>query len=134
MRCRSLHAPSYGGGPVTPNFTPRLIDSKEHDFGRGKCSSTDAAIKLWLSHNQLAGTKPKVAQLTDKDPRDGCRVERRTWSGGTAGSEVVLYRIEGGGHTIPGGAQYLPERIIGKTCQDFDGLKTIWRFFERCSR
>ncbi len=124
----------YNGGPVTPNFTPRLIDSKTHDFGRGECSSTDAAIELWLAHNGLTGTAPKVVRLPDKDPRDGCRVERRTWSDGKAGSEVVLYRIEEGGHTIPGGPQYLPARIIGKACQDFDGLKTIWQFFERCSR
>ncbi len=124
----------YNGGPITPNFTPRLVDSKKHDFGRGECSSTDAAIKLWLGRNGLAGTKPEIVKLPDKNPRDGCRVERRTWPGGTAGSEVVLYRIEGGGHTIPGGVQYLSERIIGKTCGDFDGIKTIWQFFERSSR
>ncbi len=28
----------------------------------------------------------------------------------------------------------LSERIIGKTCRDFDGLQTIWQFFEHCSR
>ncbi len=123
----------YNGGPITPNLMPRLIDSKTHDFQRGAGSSTDAAIKLWLHFNGLAGKKPRVERLPDKNPHDGCRVVRRSWSGGKAGSQVVLYRIEGGGHTIPGGVQYLPERIIGKTCGDFDGLKTIWRFFENSS-
>ena len=123
----------YGGDPVTPNFTPRLIDSKTRDFGRGAGSSTDEAVKLWLNHNGLDGKKPTIERLPDKDPRDGCRVERRSWSGGKSGSRMVLYRIEGGGHTIPGGTQYLPERIIGRTCRDFDGLQAIWQFFKGCS-
>lgn len=124
----------YDGGPITPNFTPRLVDSKKRDFGRGECTSTDTAIKLWLANNGLGKTPPTVSQLPDKAPRDGCQVERRVWSGGREGREVVLYRIEGGGHTIPGGVQYLPERIVGPTCRDFDGLRTIWKFFERHSR
>ncbi len=124
----------YEGGPITPNFTPRLVDSKTYDFGRGACSSTDAAVQKWLDFNGLDQKQPRLTRLKDQDPRDGCRVERRVWTGGKAGVEVVLYRIEGGGHTIPGGVQYLPERLIGKTCQDFDGLNTIWQFFQRCRR
>lgn len=124
----------YNGGPITPNFTPRFVDSKTREFGRGECTSTDTAVKLWLTQNGLSETQPTVSQLPDKAPRDGCRVERRHWSGGREGSEVVLYRIEGGGHTIPGKAQYLPQRIIGPTCRDFDGLRTIWQFFKRHSR
>jgi len=124
----------YHGGPITPNFLPRLVNSKRHDFGRGTCITTDAAVRLWLVRNGLTGKKPQVSKLPDKAPRDGCRVERHVWTGGKSGTEVVLYRIEGGGHTIPGGVQYLPRRIIGRTCGDFDGLQEIWRFFKRHSR
>jgi polyhydroxybutyrate depolymerase len=33
---------------------------------------------------------------------------------------VVLYRVEGGGHTWPGGGQYLPARIIGPVARTLD--------------
>ncbi|HKZ79296.1 MAG TPA: hypothetical protein VJ124_13425 [Pyrinomonadaceae bacterium] len=46
-------------------------------------------------------------------------------------TEVVLYTIEGGGHTLPGGRQYLPERLIGRTSRDLEGSQTIWDFFEK---
>ncbi|MBW1972604.1 MAG: phospholipase, partial [Deltaproteobacteria bacterium] len=45
-----------------------------------------------------------------------------------------LYGIEGGGHTWPGGYQYLPERIIGKSSKDIDASKVIWNFFKRHSK
>ncbi len=125
---------AYDGGPITPNLMPRVIDSKTHDFGRGRGSSTDDAIRLWLKHNGLGEKEPIIERLPDKAPGDGCKVERRSWNGGKGGSKIVLYRVEGGGHTIPGGAQYLPERIIGKTCQDFDGILAVWQFLESCSR
>ncbi len=119
----------HEGGPITPNFMPRR-NSADIDFGRGECSSTDEAIALWLKHNQLDNKKPKVEILPDKDPNDECTVEKSIWSGGKNGTSVTLYKVNGGGHTIPGGAQYLPERIIGKTCQDFDGIRAVWNFFK----
>jgi polyhydroxybutyrate depolymerase len=124
----------YDGGPITPNFVPRLVKSQTHDFGRGEGSSTDTAVKLWVKHNGLAKQTPEMERLPDKDPRDGCRVDRQSWSGGKDGATVVLYRVKGGGHTIPGGVQYLPERIIGKTCRDLDGIKAVWKFLEQCKR
>jgi polyhydroxybutyrate depolymerase len=47
---------------------------------------------------------------------------------------VILIRLEGGGHTWPGGSQYLPERLIGPVCRDFDGTELIWAFFRRHSK
>ena len=43
----------------------------------------------------------------------------------------MLYEIQGGGHTWPGGRQYLPEFIIGNTSRDMDGLEVIWNFFNQ---
>ena len=50
------------------------------------------------------------------------------------GVEVALYTIEGGGHTWPGGYQYLPEWIIGKTSLELNASEGIWRFFETKKR
>jgi len=42
-----------------------------------------------------------------------------------------LYVVEGGGHTWPGGWQYFPERIIGKTTVNMDASEEIMAFFKR---
>ncbi len=43
-----------------------------------------------------------------------------------SGSQVVLYVIEGGGHTWPGGTQYFPEARIGKLSMHYSASKLIW--------
>lgn len=48
---------------------------------------------------------------------------------------VELLTIEHGGHTWPGGPQYLPKVVIGPTSHDFDASDRIWQFFDsRASR
>jgi polyhydroxybutyrate depolymerase len=96
---------------------------------RGRVLSTDKAIELWVEHNGC-GKEAKTTDLADSDPKDGCRVKASRWSGGKDGTEVLYYKIEGGGHTWPGGPQYLPERLIGKVCRDFDATEAIWEFFK----
>jgi polyhydroxybutyrate depolymerase len=72
--------------------------------------------------------------MPDLDPDDGTTVTWESCAGGRDGTEVVLYAIEGGGHTWPGGYQYLPEFLIGKTCMDIKACEIIWDFFARHMR
>jgi len=102
----------------------------EVHFGRtklGEVISVADMIKLWVQRDGCS-TEPEVTDLEDKDPNDGTRVRRERHAGKEA--EVVLYTIKGGGHTWPGGKQYLGERIIGKTTRDIDGCQVIWDFFK----
>jgi polyhydroxybutyrate depolymerase len=96
---------------------------------RGKIIATEEAVKRWVLHNGCE-SKPATGTLPDKDPKDGCTVRWSRWSKGRDNTEVLLYTIEGGGHTWPGGPQYLPERTIGKVCRDFDATEAIWDFFK----
>lgn len=57
-------------------------------------------------------------------------VTRREYSGCTRGAPVVLFTIEGGGHTWPGG-QPLPEWFLGATSQGVDATEAMWAFFSR---
>jgi polyhydroxybutyrate depolymerase len=41
---------------------------------------------------------------------------------------VVLYTIQGGGHTWPGGKP-LPEWFAGRTSQSIDATSRMWEFF-----
>ena len=58
----------------------------------------------------------------------GTEVTRSTWSGCAPGTEVVLYAIQGGGHTWPGSD---PARSIGLTTQQVDATGEILTFFSR---
>lgn len=97
---------------------------------RGRVIPTTEAVKLWVKHDGC-DEKPAEETLPDRDPADGCTVKRFTYAHGRNGTEVVLYRIEGGGHTWPGGPQYLPPRLIGRVCRDIDGSAVIWDFFQK---
>lgn len=91
----------------------------------GATLSIPATIKFWAEAG--GSTMPEVTRL---DPlRDGTSVVKVTY-----GSNVILYKVVGGGHTWPGGWEYAPERIIGKTSRDFDATEVIWNFFRSRSR
>ncbi len=48
------------------------------------------------------------------------------------GAEVVLCIVKGMGHTYPGGAQYLPAKIVGPVSNDIS-FDQIWEFFKKHS-
>ncbi len=95
-------------------------------------SATDTAAR-WARFDGCAD-RPEVIDLPDVDPGDGTRVQRETYGTCQGGSAVVLYTIAGGGHTWPGGLQYLPAALIGKTSRDIDATQLIWEFFTQHPR
>ncbi|HXX44915.1 MAG TPA: PHB depolymerase family esterase [Candidatus Acidoferrales bacterium] len=94
---------------------------------RGLCISLNDAAKFWRTRDGTS-TEPAVAKFSDRVD-DGTHVRRETWTAGRDSTEVVVYTIEGGGHTWPGGPQYLPVRLVGKASQNLDATRTIWDFF-----
>ncbi len=100
---------------------------------RGKVIATDEAVKLWVRHDGC-DARPVTGTLPDRDPADGCTVKWSTWRHGRDGTEVTLYRIEGGGHTWPGGPQYARRAAVGPVCRDFDATEAIWDFFKKHPR
>ena len=60
---------------------------------------------------------------------EGITVERFTWGPGAADSEVMFYRLEGGGHTWPG---RVPDSFfLGASALSLDANAIIWEFFQR---
>ena len=94
---------------------------------RGRILSVDAAVAKWVEINGCS-TSPTVTYEPDAAD-DDTRVRHEGYAGGEGDTEVVLCVVEGGGHTWPGGWQYLPERVIGKTSRDIDAGEVIWDFF-----
>lgn len=95
---------------------------------RGKIVSTEEAIAIFLQRNGCSD-EPHIEKLEDKDPADGTRVIRYDYTNAQTGNRVVLMKVRGGGHTWPGGWQYLGEKLIGRTSQDVNGCDEIWEFF-----
>lgn len=107
----------YDGGEI-------IIVRRSH----GRVIPVEDTIAFWVRSNGC-NTEPEIDTLPDIDPSDGTSIKRYTYTGGLNGTEVVFYKVEGGGHTWPGGEQYLAEWIIGKTSHDMDASAVIWDFF-----
>jgi polyhydroxybutyrate depolymerase len=63
------------------------------------------------------------------------RVDHLSWSGpGAVGASPAarVYRIVGGGHTWPGGAQYLPARVVGPVVGGLDATGILLDFVASC--
>jgi len=98
---------------------------------RGELVPTKDAVAKYLQANGITG-EPSVKTLDDTDPDDGTTTEATTYPAGRSGARVQFYLVKNGGHTWPGRRPYLPEQLIGKTSQDFDGSQVIWEFFKSC--
>jgi polyhydroxybutyrate depolymerase len=94
---------------------------------RGAVLSTDETIRIWLRKNRCR-PEAVITELPDI-AADGTRVTQFEYSRCENESKVVLYRIEGGGHTWPDGRQYLSVRRVGRTSRDINGCDEIWQFF-----
>ena len=53
---------------------------------------------------------------------------RRAYRNCADDADVVLYTIEGGGHTWPGG-EPMPEWFVGPTTHSIDATSQMWAFF-----
>lgn len=92
-----------------------------------KFRGVDATIDYWVRHNGC-NPKPRDEALPDKAD-DGTTVRRLSYLGGKNGSEVVLLKITGGGHTWPGRDMQLP--WLGRTTKDISANDLIWEFFQK---
>jgi polyhydroxybutyrate depolymerase len=85
-------------------------------------------IPDWIvARAKLNGCAASPAELPASGDASGIQ-----FSGGDQGADVVLYTVNGGGHSWPGG-EPLPEWIAGHTTQDIDATRVMWEFFSRFS-
>ncbi|HEX4071945.1 MAG TPA: hypothetical protein VHX68_12265, partial [Planctomycetaceae bacterium] len=89
--------------------------------------SVDWTIKQWIAANGCPekGSVIHLPQGID----DPTSVTRTTWGPGKSGSEVVLYAIEGGGHTWPGRIPFL--KLLGPSTTAISADDVMWAFFKR---
>ena len=97
--------------------------------GRGGVShsvSANSMVERWRAADGCQGA-PSAQVLPGAG--DGTVVHRLDSGPCAASAEVVFYQIDNGGHTWPGGKQYLPKAIIGPTTRGLGASEVIAQFF-----
>ena len=93
-----------------------------------KFNSVESTLGKWRSIDGCGAT-PDSEKLPDKDGAH-TTVVKKTWKNCKNNSEVVLYKIEGGGHTWPGGPRNEWGKM-GKVTHDISAAEAMWEFFSR---
>ena len=108
----------WNGGPV------RVL-GKEY----GEVLSTKATVRYWTDAAGLSLAETRSLEDRSQDDRSTVQVEVYRKPQGT--SEVVLYRIVGGGHNLPGGQT--PDRplVLGPKNMDIHAMEEVWSFFKK---
>lgn len=92
--------------------------------------STNDTVAFWTRANGC--NAPPVGDTQQTEDGYALAIEYRARCQG--GTEVMLVRVEQGGHTWPGGLQYLPPGAVGPVVRGFDGSAALWAFFRRAGR
>ena len=94
--------------------------------GRGEVWSVDRTASFFAARDGC--DQPSTQALANRDQVDGTAVTRINWSNCRPGASVTLYRVEGGGHALPGRRSVLP-RILGRSNQDIVSAEVIMDAF-----
>jgi hypothetical protein len=96
----------YQGGPspVSPDQFPNIRDWTDRVARRNRCKGD-----------------PSDARIT-------ANVRRLEYTNCAENADVMLYTVEGGGHTWPGG-RHLPESMVVPTTREISATRVTWEFF-----
>ena len=98
----------------------------------GSVLSTNKTVDYWISFDHT-DTIPETYTYPDLDTTDGGVVQRFSYKNGKNGTEVVLYKVVGGGHSAPSiKEQYsaLFEQYFNKQNHDIEMTTEVWNFFK----
>lgn len=94
----------------------------------------EKTLGFWRRNNGCEARDGAVTELDDADRGDRSTVTRIE-SKCPPGRDVVLYRVNDGGHRMPGSpdARFprLANTFLGPQNRDVDGAETIWAFFRK---
>jgi len=94
---------------------------------RGVNLSIPKTVGFWAQKNNCQ-MLPRMS-LIGRNPNDGTSVSVANYFGCKPGKELIVYSINGGGHTWPGGDVLLPAKLVGVTSNEISASEVIWNFF-----
>ncbi len=115
------HMP-YNGGYISNPPNP------DH----GSAEATEDAVNFWVNFDET-DTIPKTFVFPDLDSTDGGVVEKYDYINGRDGTEVILYKVNGGGHSAPSIKERyssLFEEYFNKQNHDIEMTTEVWKFFK----
>jgi len=115
----------YNGGCILGPFVSNC--------SRGEVLSTQESIEKFIGYNQCANPS-ETEPIIDNVPNDGTGVEITTYKACEQGTEVVLVKVIGGGHTWPSGDQYLSKNVVGVVSKEINASEMVFDFFLSHSR
>ncbi len=89
-------------------------------------------LYFWTNYNNIF--ESDTTAMPNLDPNDGCTVEKMVYQTGDDNPLVIFYKVNNGGHTWPGAADYPSEAWAGRTCRDINANVEIWNFFKSFRR
>lgn len=113
-----------------------------YDGGRGTSRfatdgywSTEKTLNFWRHIDGCEEQDAASTDLDDRDPDDQSTVTKIS-SKCPAGTDVVLYRVNDGGHRMPGSFPdtrfpRMVNYMLGPQNHDIDGAEVIWAFFKQ---
>jgi polyhydroxybutyrate depolymerase len=107
-------------------------------YGLPNVWSTPQTVSFWRKVNGCEAGDAATNELLDGDQGDSSSVSRIE-SRCPPGKDVVLYRVNGGGHRMPGKtpdakAKRIVDAILGPQNRDIDGPEVIWAFLKKFAR
>jgi polyhydroxybutyrate depolymerase len=98
-----------GSSPISPGRFQNIRDWTARVARRNQCMGNPGETRITASVRRLA------------------------YANCAENADVILYTVEGGGHTWPGGKP-LPERMVGRTTREINASRVMWAFFAEHSR
>jgi polyhydroxybutyrate depolymerase len=106
--------------PIVP------YDGGHYKGGMIRLLSAEDTAKEWARLNHCS-EKPSESKLPAL-PGGGKDTKVYLFDGCQENAQVTLYSVKNGGHTWPGGEQYMSEKEVGKTSHALNANETIWSF------
>lgn len=130
------------GAPKTPASVAFVVGTEDKpvrfEGGRaalaasGSVLSARQSIAAWTTLGSCVD-RPEVERLQDLDRRDDSTVTRERHACPSTGHEVLMYRVDGGGHVVPSTTERVSaawEALVGPQNHDIQTAEELWRFFE----
>jgi len=109
----------FDGGEVEHTIMRRIGEAVD---GPTNFVAAEEWVARWAQHD---GCNPTPEVMETPEGVQGWR-----YSGCDDNADVILYAVEDGGHTWPGG---MPIPGVGKNSRDITAIEEMWRFFQAYS-
>jgi len=117
--------------PILPWDGGQVAAGLEDD--QGTTISVMDTIAFWTTHNSTE--EINITDIPNIDTFDKSTVSKETYGNGEEGTEVILYRVNGGGHPIPSIQErysWLYQRLlVGWQNHDIETAVEAWAFLQK---